>query len=764
MRNYKMIRRIGVFAVLLMAIAAVSISRADDAKKKETTRYQTGNTGKFEVLTNRHTQYTQVEEAVGTLTTEGFEEKMNNGTLAVWYNEDMEALRIVDLRSGYIWGCIDDKEEYNLNKKWRARATSMCYITYFDFQGKEESCALSESPFKAKYKWEDNRFSCDVSAKKLGLSFTFTGSLEGNRLIFAMEDKSIQETGKSKLSRVSFMSFIGSVYEDTIPGYMLIPDGSGALIRFQKAEAYQSGYSRKVYGNDVSIDKDISASNLNGNRTDDYATDENQLSLPLWGMVHGENQNGFLATIDSGELYTEINAIPAGAGNQTVKFSRAYADFVYRCQYDKRISNSKVITVPQEEMNAVNPKLSFTFLVGENASYSGMANVYREQLLKNKTLPENKIEEEGDISLFLHIAASEVKKGFFSNGLAELTDAEQTKAILEKLKKAGITDISMTLSGWNKGGYHGASYGTTKFEKKVGNKKEIAELRDLVEKQGGKFSLTLNLVKANQDQIRVKQDAALNATLNAAQKTIPNKSLMYQTSYFLGHEKMMKALDKSLSDLEEYDLLLEDLGKYLYADYTIGEEITRDRVKEEIENRMEKAKQSVILDAENLYLVKYVSEIVNVPVSSSQYIYETDSVPFLQMVLRGSVDYFGPYSNQGFYSDASILKMIEYGAYPSFIVMGADNFSLNDTPLENHFSLNFNDWEDKILNVYDKVNGALSNVKGQAITSHSVEAEGVYCTSYENGVDIYVNYNDEDYVTAEGITVPAGGYTVEEQR
>ena len=132
------------------------------------------------------------------------------------------------------------------------------------------------------------------------------------------------------------------------------------------------------------------------------------------------------------------------------------------------------------------------------------------------------------------------------------------------------------------------------------------------------------------------------------------------------------------------------------------------------------------------------------------------------MVLRGSVDYFGPYSNQGFYSDASILKMIEYGAYQSFIVMGADNFSLNDTPLENYFSLNFNDWEDKILNVYDKVNGALSNVKGQAITGHSVEAEGVYCTSYENGVDIYVNYNEEDYVTAEGITVPAGGYTVEE--
>ena len=148
--------------------------------------------------------------------------------------------------------------------------------------------------------------------------------------------------------------------------------------------------------------------------------------------------------------------------------------------------------------------------------------------------------------------------------------------------------------------------------------------------------------------------------------------------------------------------------------------------------------------------------------SNTQYVYETDSIPFLQMVLRDSVDCYAPYSNQGFYSDASILKMIEYGVYPSFMVMEADNFSLNDTPLENCFSLNFEDWEERIHDVYGKVNGALSYVKGAAITEHSVEAEGVYCTVYDNGVRIFVNYDMEDYVTEEGITVPAGSYVVEE--
>ena len=763
MRKFKNLKRIGAAALLSVMVGALFVSGAADTKQKEEVKaYEAGDTGKFEVLTNRHTQYVQAQDVVNTLTTDGFEEKMNNGTLAVWYNEDMEALRIVDLRSGYIWGCIDDKDEYNLNKKWTARATSMCYITYFNHEGKEESCALSENTFKAKFKWKKDEFSCEVSAKKLGISFTFTGSLEDDKLTFAMEDEKIKETGKSKLSKVSFMSFLGSVYEDTTPGYMMVPDGSGALIRFQKAKAYQSGYSRKVYGNDLAIDKDTTTSNLNGNRTDDYATEENQLSLPLWGMVHGENQNGILATVDSGELYTVINAIPAGAANQTVKFSRAYADFVYRCQYDKRISNAKVLTIPQEEMNAVNPKLTFTFLTGEDANYSGMAEIYRAKLLKDNLLPENEIAKDGDISLFLHVVGSEVKEGFLKNGVAQLTSIEQAEKILTTLNKAGVSNISVTLSGWNKGGYHGASYGTTKFEKKVGSKKEIAAFKELVEKQGGSLSLTLNLVKANEDQINMKQDVALNATLNAVQKTVPNQTLMYQTTYFLGHEKIMKALDKNLDDLKSYSLLLEDLGKYLYADYTIDKEVTREQVKEQLLKRLENAQQDVILDAENLYLVKYASEIVDIPISNSQYVYETDSVPFLQMVLRGSVDYYAPYSNQGFYSNASVLKMIEYGAYPSFIVMGADNFELNDTPLENYFSLNYKDWDEKIEMVYEKVNEALSKVKGAAMTGHLVEAEGVYCTTYDNGVSIHVNYNDEDYVTTEGITVPAGGYTVEE--
>ena len=159
------------------------------------------------------------------------------------------------------------------------------------------------------------------------------------------------------------------------------------------------------------------------------------------------------------------------------------------------------------------------------------------------------------------------------------------------------------------------------------------------------------------------------------------------------------------------------------------------------------------------YMWNVVDTYLDIPMSSSQYIFETDSVPFLQMVLRGAMDYHVPYMNLGFYSDYTILKAIEYGAYPAFIVADAESYELADTPLENMFSVNYGDWGDNIENVYQKISGALNTVQGAKITNHEMVAVGVASVNYDNGVTILVNYNNTEVVCG-GDTVPALGCVV----
>lgn len=100
---------IGTAAGLFLVIAVITVQAAGRGSGTVIS-YQTEDTSRYEVLTNRHTQYVEAKEAENLLSTEGFEEKLNNGMLSVWYREETEALRVIDLRSGYVWGCIDDKE------------------------------------------------------------------------------------------------------------------------------------------------------------------------------------------------------------------------------------------------------------------------------------------------------------------------------------------------------------------------------------------------------------------------------------------------------------------------------------------------------------------------------------------------------------------------------------------------------------------------------------------------------------------------------
>ena len=110
------------------------------------------------------------------------------------------------------------------------------------------------------------------------------------------------------------MPFLGSTYSDTIDGYFFVPDGCGALLRFQKPSTYNSALEGRVYGADPGIDSITTAGNLLASRGNDYLVKENAMSLPVYGIVHGEGQNGVLAIIEDGVEQAYITANPAGTG------------------------------------------------------------------------------------------------------------------------------------------------------------------------------------------------------------------------------------------------------------------------------------------------------------------------------------------------------------------------------------------------------------------------------------------------------------------
>jgi hypothetical protein len=159
----------------------------------------------------------------------------------------------------------------------------------------------------------------------------------------------------------------------------------------------------------------------------------------------------------------------------------------------------------------------------------------------------------------------------------------------------------------------------------------------------------------------------------------------------------------------------------------------------------------------NQYLWQYTDRFLQAPVGTSQYVYETDTVPFLQMVLYGTMEVYAPYSNFSFYSQKDMLKMIDYNLSPSFVLTEEPSYLLASTASSDYYSTEFEQYEDIVKNIYATVNAPLSQVIGYNWDSRTVVEDGVIANQYSKDGEIktiIINYTDDE-VTVNGNKVAA---------
>ena len=161
---------------------------------------------------------------------------------------------------------------------------------------------------------------------------------------------------------------------------------------------------------------------------------------------------------------------------------------------------------------------------------------------------------------------------------------------------------------------------------------------------------------------------------------------------------------------------------------------------------MKKKGTKINLVNPNKYLWKYTDRYLQSPVGTSQYVYETDTVPFLQMVLNGTMEVYAPYANFSFYSTTDQLRMIDYNIMPSFVLTKQPSYLLASTTSSDYYSTEFEQYEKLVTEIYKKVNDPLSQVIGYKWTSRKVLDNGVIANIYEkdgNKKTIIINYTDE---------------------
>jgi hypothetical protein len=357
-----------------------------------------------------------------------------------------------------------------------------------------------------------------------------------------------------------------------------------------------------------------------------------------------------------------------------------------------------------------------------------------------------------------------------------MTSYAENREIMADLLKSGITNLDWKLTGWFNEGYYHDYISKIKLQKELGDRKQFDETIEYAKANG------INVYPDVEFQTFAKsslgfiplRDASRGLDFSSVQ--IPVLSLAQQAEnsgsglvpaklHVRSPGKIQELTDrflKSYKSLNIDGISLRSSGNALYSDF--NEKNTIDRVDSQdimIQHlaTVKNTVKNVMLSEAFAYALPYASAITEMPLGSSNFSTTDEDVPFVQIVLHGNTTMYGDAMNLVPNSSQYLLKSIEYGVFLHYQLTACESSNLKNTEYTTNYSSNYTDWKKSLISSYTKVNNALSKVGNARISDHHSVMDKVYCTEYDNGVRVYVNYSSVDKTVEDGI-VPASGFFV----
>ena len=209
--------------------------------------------------------------------------------------------------------------------------------------------------------------------------------------------------------------------------------------------------------------------------------------------------------------------------------------------------------------------------------------------------------------------------------------------------------------------------------------------------------------------------------------------------------EIWKKIEKKYTKLGIGGISVGSLGENLNSDHNKKRPLNRVEAQSYVDTVLSEIKASageMLVDGGNAYALKYADLIVDAPLESSRYIYASREVPFYAMVVHGSIQFAGAPINAAADYDAAVLKIIESGSLPFFRVSYQNTNELkSDVTTSKYFSVDYTTWKDDIVETYATINEALADLQNVYIVKHDAITKKTVCVTYENGVEIFVNYD-----------------------
>lgn len=580
--------------------------------------------------------------------------------------------------------------------------------------------------------------------------------------------------GRYLITDIKICPYMTNV-DQTQDGYIIVPDGSGAIIEFNNGKT--GTVSATYYGKDLAYVDTVSVEK------------SAQLLLGMFAFVNTTEANpgGLLAVIEKGagqvsltagvstqfnENYANITAILRG--KESVR-TGTVADSSSYDKFDKIVTPSDIV-------------VNYLILGEDEIDYASVAKKYQQYLIERDGLEFN---DKSDTLLTDLTFLGTFEKYALLMGVKYLTSDtlttfEQAEEIMDELYANKVDNISVSYKGWSNEYLEYELGGNVKVARVLGGTKSMQSFYEYCVGKGATFYPELNVTTnkgydylfgstrftargvGNEESIHYVYDLATGRPNKKLRKTYILSPLYYKNAT----EKLLNGFNNlNIWDSEENGgFLLSDLGNRWSGNYRVGKQvyggdavIYQQQVLEMLANG-----NKIKIEAPCDYAFKYVDVATNVPVSSSMYTVYDQTIPFYQLVINGLFDYttetINGTSSKG--SKYYFAKMLETGSNVNFMISAEDPAVLLETDYTQYFQAYYNNWKDIIISFANEVNKL--GIHGCHLTNHEiVNIDGSNATlskvTYTNKVNpsqqivLLVNVT-ENVITYNGETIEGYGF------
>ena len=658
------------------------------------------------------------------------------------------------------------------------RVTEQCYV-FGDFKGEKIwqlkdaiQTSLLEVLYdifyhQCGYTSDDLAYDLELSGIKYEDKYAYIEialeySLGDNGFSVRMINDSISEKEKYPLVYADILPYFGCAGLDD-EGYILVPDGSGALIEHNNGRSFAVPYNQRLYGKEAAVVKPV------------MKPETEKVSFPVYGLRR--NDKSFITVCKEG---AEMTALLANGSTVDRPYNQAYYRYYLRESESFEFSSyqSRVTVIEWTVWyNTADWAAEYRFVNEDNGSYTAMAQAYRSYLVGAHLLPAGN--DIGGLRFNLTLLGGYIARenflGIPYKTVRSLTDTEEALRIAQKLHEDGIENLNVIYRGWSNEGLKPTFAGKLRYNRAVGKRSDFRRLQSALAAMDVNLYPEVYLHTAYTDRHFQKNKEAVRNVLGRVVKNYDYNEATYYADtdtlpYYIlkptTYKKTLTALQREFDKFDSRNIAFRDFGGYLYGSYYKKDTYFRNDSRRYFEEAMsgQNSFRNCIFTDPNLYALRYCDLVLEVPMRATPYQIIGVAVPFYQLVVSGSLSYSGKSFNidDKYAYEWHKMKAIETAAHISFTWSYHSTIDLADTEYSQYYSTYYLNWYERAVATYYELT-ELGIYNASLVAHELLKSDGsVVKSTYSNGTAIVFNYG-LSYYQFEGGTVDPNSYTVVER-